>query len=142
MQATIESREFHSALIRECEIDLQARMTMLLEVARVYCHAFLCPNCRPYCPRIAGVLADVARQVGAMIQGWEIIEVDIEDVLDRRPKETALLLRLCRASVNVGADETAEIEWRTALGLTALAVAMESQRTSRIVDKAAFVRGQ
>jgi hypothetical protein len=123
-----------SSVLAECRYELQPRIDVLLDVARVYGHTLVCDKCRKHATPMAGVCAAVATAIGDMIHGWQVLGINWIDVIPKDRTEVRLLLQTCVEGTTVAGHSDAEIEWRTALGLccVALSTAASSARAEEV----------
>jgi hypothetical protein len=86
---------FRSAIIDEYRAEFDAHFRALLDVARIYGHALVCDKCRKHAGPMAGVCANAASAVGAVLQRSQIVNVTVDELLPQRPVEISYLLKTC-----------------------------------------------
>lgn len=133
-----EAAPLRAALIAECQAEFTPRLAILLEVARVLGHALRCPQCRPFAEPIAGVFVSVARHVGGMVAGWQVLGIDWNEVAGPQSPEVAALLDACEMATVGDEKPTAAADWRLALNLAGLAIADQFGRNGRHIEVAVW----
>jgi hypothetical protein len=124
-QSKVEAT-LRAALMQECAGEFRPWFEMLIEITRVYAHALGCSQCVCHAAPIGGVFAAVARHVGEIVCGWQVLGIPMQDVLRPQSPELSALLDACIVANEVASGAQLEHEWRIALGTAGLGVAERS----------------